>query len=271
MPAAGAAWPPTGLGQQPSMPGAPSGRGVALLAPLTGPNAERGQALVNAAHLALNDPGSPVLDVRDTAGTPQGAAAAATAALAAGARLFIGHGRGQVGPERGALGDGHGGDGDDRVFRGRFGNGFTGQEVFLKQIAGFIKLIRGPARFADRGIIVNYRHVIDSLVRKPKAFENYQHQACLFPSPVFRTAYDWLKEHDNKPSKTYLEILQLAKREGEDDVKLALELLLAETKVLSVNEVLSLIEKSRSSDIKGDVMPVSLDMYDTLHQFKGVA
>ena len=93
----------------------------------------------------------------------------------------------------------------------------------------------------------------------------------MFPSPVFRTAYDWLKEHDNKPSKTYLEILQLAKREGEDDVKLALELLLAETKVLSVNEVLSLIEKSRSSDIKGDVMPVSLDMYDTLHQFKGVA
>ncbi len=65
-------------------------RGLTLLAPLTGPNAERGRALVNAAQLALADPGSPVLDVRDTAGTPQGAAAAATAALAAGARLFIG-------------------------------------------------------------------------------------------------------------------------------------------------------------------------------------
>jgi len=126
-----------------------------------------------------------------------------------------------------------------------------------------------PRVFA--GILINYRHLIDSLVRKPKAFENYQHQACLFPSPVFRAAYDWLKEHDSKPSKTYLEILQLAKREGEEDVKLALELLLAETKSLSVKEVLSLIKKNRTADIKGDVMPVSLDMYDTLHQFKGVA
>jgi transposase len=121
------------------------------------------------------------------------------------------------------------------------------------------------------GIVINYRHIIDSLVRKPKAFENYQHQASLFPSPVFRKAYDWLKENDNKPSKTYLSILQLAKREGEEDVKLALELLLDEAKVLSANEVLSLIEKSRTSEIKGEVMPVSLAVYDTLHHFKGVA
>jgi hypothetical protein len=126
-----------------------------------------------------------------------------------------------------------------------------------------------PRVFA--GIVVNYRHIIDSLVRKPKAFENYQHQACLFPSPVFRAAYDWLKANDNKPSKTYLEILQLAKREGEADVKLALGLLLDEAKTLSANEVLSLIEKSRPPKIKGDVMPVSLHIYDTLHQFKGAA
>ncbi len=68
----------------------PHGSRVALLAPLTGPNAERGLALVNAAQLALTEPGSPALDVRDTAGTPQGAAAAATAALAGGAGLIIG-------------------------------------------------------------------------------------------------------------------------------------------------------------------------------------
>lgn len=64
--------------------------GIALLAPLTGANAERGQALVNGAQLALAEPGSPALDVRDTTGTPQGAAAAAAAALGAGARLIIG-------------------------------------------------------------------------------------------------------------------------------------------------------------------------------------
>lgn len=72
------------------MPPAPVGRGVALLAPLSGPNAERGLALAQAAQLALSPPGSPRLDVRDTGGTAQGAAQAAQAALAGGAGLIIG-------------------------------------------------------------------------------------------------------------------------------------------------------------------------------------
>lgn len=65
-------------------------RTITLLAPLSGPLADRGQAMANAAQLALSGPDSPPLDVRDTAGTPGGAAAAATAALAAGTGLFIG-------------------------------------------------------------------------------------------------------------------------------------------------------------------------------------
>ncbi|CAH2599550.1 ABC transporter substrate-binding protein [Rhodovastum atsumiense] len=80
---------PTPVTPAPS-PVAPSGRGIALLAPLSGPNAERGQAMVNAARLALDAPGAPPLDVRDTGGTAEGAAAAATQALAAGAGLIIG-------------------------------------------------------------------------------------------------------------------------------------------------------------------------------------
>ena len=66
------------------------GGAVAILAPLTGPNAERGKVLVQAAQLALAPPGSPALDVRDTGGTPAGAASAATAAIGAGDRLIIG-------------------------------------------------------------------------------------------------------------------------------------------------------------------------------------
>jgi hypothetical protein len=82
---------PTALGAQPAVPPrVATGHGVAILAPLTGANAELGQALVRAAQLALADPGSPALDVRDTGGTPGGAAAAAQAAIAAGAGLIIG-------------------------------------------------------------------------------------------------------------------------------------------------------------------------------------
>ena len=40
---------------------------------------------------------------------------------------------------------------------------------------------------------INYRHIIDSLVRKPGAFENYRYRDELFPTSCFRIAYDVLK------------------------------------------------------------------------------
>jgi ABC-type branched-subunit amino acid transport system substrate-binding protein len=86
----GGYYPPGGAPGQSLSSVAPPGRTVALLAPLTGPNAARGEALVNAAKLALSLQGAPPLDVRDTGGTAQGAAAAAQQALAAGAGLIIG-------------------------------------------------------------------------------------------------------------------------------------------------------------------------------------
>ncbi len=63
---------------------------VLLLAPLSGNLAPVGQVLVNAAKLAFPPGGSPKLDIRDTDGTPQGAAAAAKAGLAAGDGLILG-------------------------------------------------------------------------------------------------------------------------------------------------------------------------------------
>jgi outer membrane PBP1 activator LpoA protein len=63
---------------------------VALLLPLSGPLAPLGQALENAAKLALSGPGAPALDIRDTQGNPQAAAQAAQAAIAAGDGLILG-------------------------------------------------------------------------------------------------------------------------------------------------------------------------------------
>ena len=65
---------------------------VALLLPLSGPSAALGEALFDAAQLALFDVGNQdvVLLPRDTQGTPEGAAAAAGEALADGARLIVG-------------------------------------------------------------------------------------------------------------------------------------------------------------------------------------
>jgi len=41
---------------------------------------------------------------------------------------------------------------------------------------------------------VDYRHIIDWLVRKPGAFQSYRYREDLFPSSQFRMAYDLLRE-----------------------------------------------------------------------------
>jgi ABC-type branched-subunit amino acid transport system substrate-binding protein len=64
---------------------------VALLVPLTsGSSASLGQAMVNAARIALDAPGAPSLDPIDTGSTPAAAAEAARTAIQHGDRLIIG-------------------------------------------------------------------------------------------------------------------------------------------------------------------------------------
>jgi hypothetical protein len=75
---------------------------------------------------------------------------------------------------------------------------------------------------------VQYRHIIDWLVRKPGAFENYRYREDLFPSSQFRMAYDALREsRPQRASKEYLKILELAARQSEARVEDALRALLA--------------------------------------------
>ncbi len=70
---------------------APQGpRHLALLLPLSGPNAAVAQAMQLAAQLAADAPGSPPLDVQDTGGDPQRAAAAAQQAIANGDLMILG-------------------------------------------------------------------------------------------------------------------------------------------------------------------------------------
>ena len=82
---------------QPATPSASGTSGqakvnVAILLPLSGPNAALGKALLNAAQMALYDVGGEgfALSPRDTETGTDGAAAAARAALADGAKLILG-------------------------------------------------------------------------------------------------------------------------------------------------------------------------------------
>ena len=86
---------------------------------------------------------------------------------------------------------------------------------------------------------VNYRHVIDWLVRKPGAFENYRYRDDLFPTSRFRMAYDQLRERHcgSVASREYLAILELAARENETAVDDVLRALLDQGGAVEAKEV----------------------------------
>ena len=98
----------------------------------------------------------------------------------------------------------------------------------------------------EAGLLIDYRHIIDSLIRKPGAFESYQYRACLYPNPVFRRAYDVLK--DNKLTacnKRYLDLLHLAKMYGESEVTAAIELLLESATLPLKEDILGLLTRKK--------------------------
>jgi hypothetical protein len=114
---------------------------------------------------------------------------------------------------------------------------------------------------------VEYRHVIDWLVRKPGAFEEYRYRDAMFPTSRFRIAYDVLK--DRRPGravKDYLEVLRLAAQEGECGVDDALRLLLDAGQTPDGEAVAAALSQGRRPAAVTDVLIVDVDlrMYDRL-------
>jgi len=74
---------------------------------------------------------------------------------------------------------------------------------------------------------VDYRHIIDWLVRKPGAFAHYRYRDELFPTSRFRMAFDVLEERLGRgASREYLRILEMAAKESETKVDETLRTLL---------------------------------------------
>jgi len=85
---------------------------------------------------------------------------------------------------------------------------------------------------------INYRHLVAHLIRKPGAFAGYVFRDDLFPSLMFRKAYDRLVESKpERAEKEYLAILHHAAMGSEQDVEAALELVLSAGGVLSLAAV----------------------------------
>ncbi len=74
-----------------------------------------------------------------------------------------------------------------------------------------------PRLRGENNHCINYRHIIDWLVRKPGAFENYRYKDDLFPTSQFRITYDLLRSQygPKQANKQYLKILELAAKDSE--------------------------------------------------------
>jgi hypothetical protein len=114
---------------------------------------------------------------------------------------------------------------------------------YRKKLAAAMPRLRGDKHFR-----IDYRHVIWSLVKKPGAFARYRYREELFPSLVFRRAYDALVDaRGERADIEYVRILHLAASTFESRVEAALESLLqrgtrfdyAEVKAIAAPEQLT--------------------------------
>jgi ribosomal protein S21 len=114
---------------------------------------------------------------------------------------------------------------------------------------------------------IDYRHVIDWLVRKPGAFENYRYRDGLFPTSRFRMAYDELTARTpSRASREYLAILELAAKETESGVDAALMELLAQERPITGEAVKALVVAGQRPAAVTDVLIAGIDLsvYDAL-------
>ena len=99
-----------------------------------------------------------------------------------------------------------------------------GQQVRVEVYEGQLKIFHGRGLLlslararGDRGAVIDYRHVIEHLLRKPGAFAHYVHREEMFPDSTFRLAYDRLvADHGERSGQLeYLHLLKLAAELGE--------------------------------------------------------
>ena len=108
-----------------------------------------------------------------------------------------------------------------------------GHEVEARQHADVVEVyFRGtlvesmPRLRGEATARIDYRHVIWSLVKKPGAFTQYKYREELFPTLVFRRAYDAMKAGSERADVEYVRVLHLAASTMESHVEKALMVLL---------------------------------------------
>lgn len=113
---------------------------------------------------------------------------------------------------------------------------------------------------------IQYRHVIDSLLRKPGGFRDYRYRDDLFPTLVFRRAWEDLCRRlpPRRADLAYLRILKLSATTMETDVARVLEALLAEGAAWTDQTVQARLQPATEQVPAVERPEVSLAEYDQL-------
>lgn len=146
------------------------------------------------------------------------------------------------------------------------------ENVIVRQLSNEIEIWNSTKklevipRAIGKMVNINYRHIIDSLIRKPGAFENWKYREELFPTSHFREAYDnLLAKTPAKATKEYLNILHLAANYSETEVDLALQEILNTQERVSHYAVTEMVTRpNRTSRTQVKVEAIDLSHYDKL-------
>jgi hypothetical protein len=134
-------------------------------------------------------------------------------------------------------------------------------EVFYAgKLAETMPRIRG-----EKTARIDYRHVIWSLVRKPGAFARYRYREELFPSLIFRKAYDALcARPTGRADIEYVRILHLAASTMESVVETSLATLLASGEEFDYARVKQIAAPEPQTVPAVSIPKVDLALYDRM-------
>jgi hypothetical protein len=156
----------------------------------------------------------------------------------------------------------------------------VGEKVLVRQYESHIDVLyknilqlTAPWIARDSGHYINYRHVIRSLIRKPGAFRNYRFREELFPSEMFRWAWESLstKLNDKAAEREYLQLLHRAATTTQCEIEAALSSLRNEGKLPRINLVLEKCGPSVPEPPRLKPLVVNLKDYDKLLTGKEVS
>ena len=150
--------------------------------------------------------------------------------------------------------------------RGEWVKAKVGQDMieiwYAQQCVERLSRLRGEGKHH-----INYRHIIDQLVRKPGAFANYRYRADLFPTHRFRAVFDYFKERwPQTGHKRYLQTLYLAAKESESRVDRALESLIQQGEPFDYETIERRVKSEPPANSRTEVTitPINLLDYDRL-------